>query len=67
MHKWGVMYTAETVRTLDEISKLVTSSEMGISDKEKHQALLKALNAQGRLKGLMNLIHTTKDYSKVLW
>ena len=33
----------------------------GISDKEKHQALLKALNSQGELKGLVNLIHTTKD------
>ena len=33
----------------------------GIADKEKHQALLKALNAQGNLKGLINLIHTTKD------
>jgi hypothetical protein len=33
----------------------------GIPDKEKHQALLKALNAQGNLKGLINLIHTSKD------
>jgi glycerophosphoryl diester phosphodiesterase len=33
----------------------------GIADKEKHQALLKALDAQGNLKGLINLIHTTKD------
>jgi glycerophosphoryl diester phosphodiesterase len=33
----------------------------GIADKEKHQALLKALNSQGNLKGLINLIHTTKD------
>ncbi|WP_426349385.1 hypothetical protein ACPWSR_16850 [Alloiococcus sp. CFN-8] len=33
----------------------------GIADKEKHLALLKALNAQGELKGLINLIHTTKD------
>ncbi len=33
----------------------------GIADKEKHQVLLKALNAQGNLKGLINLIHTTKD------
>ena len=33
----------------------------GIADKEKHQALLKALNAQGNMKGLINLIHTTKD------
>ncbi|WP_312756067.1 hypothetical protein [Rummeliibacillus suwonensis] len=33
----------------------------GIADKEKHQALLKALNAQGNLKGLINLIHTSKD------
>lgn len=33
----------------------------GIADKEKHQALLKALNSQGELKGLVNLIHTTKD------
>ncbi len=33
----------------------------GIADKEKHQTLLKALNAQGNLKGLINLIHTTKD------
>lgn len=33
----------------------------GIADKEKHQALLKALNSQGNLKGLINLIHTTKN------
>ncbi|MBU5292441.1 hypothetical protein KQH90_00135 [Anaerosalibacter bizertensis] len=33
----------------------------GIADKEKHQALLKALNSQENLKGLINLIHTTKD------
>lgn len=33
----------------------------GISDKEKHQVLLKALNNQGNLKGLVNLIHTAKD------
>lgn len=33
----------------------------GIADKEKHQTLLKALNSQGNLKGLINLIHTTKD------
>jgi glycerophosphoryl diester phosphodiesterase len=33
----------------------------GIADKEKHQVLLKALNAKGNLKGLINLIHTTKD------
>lgn len=33
----------------------------GIADKEKHQALLKALNANGNLKGLINLIHTSKD------
>lgn len=32
----------------------------GIADKEKHQVLLKALNTQGNLKGLINLIHTTK-------
>lgn len=32
----------------------------GIADKEKHQALLKALNALGNLKGLINLIHTSK-------
>ena len=33
----------------------------GIADKEKHQALLKALNAQGEMKGLINLIHTSKN------
>lgn len=33
----------------------------GIADKEKHQALLKALNAQGEMKGLINLIHTSKS------
>jgi glycerophosphoryl diester phosphodiesterase len=33
----------------------------GIADMEKHQALLKALNDQGNLKGLIQLIHTTKD------
>lgn len=33
----------------------------GIADKEKHQVLLKALNEQGCLKGLINLTHTTKE------
>ncbi len=33
----------------------------GIADKEKHLSLLKALNAQGNWKGLINLIHTSKD------
>lgn len=33
----------------------------GIADKEKHLSLLKALNVQGNLKGLVFLIHTTKD------
>lgn len=33
----------------------------GIADKEKHLSLLKALNAQGNWKGLVNLIHTSKD------
>lgn len=33
----------------------------GIADKEKHQVLLKALNNQGNMKGLVNLIHTAKD------
>jgi len=33
----------------------------GIADKEKHLYLLKALNAQGNLKGMIYLIHTTKD------
>lgn len=62
------MYPAKTVRTLSEISKLVTRSEMfSIYDKEKHQTLLRALNTQGSFKGLMNLIYTTKDYSEVLW
>lgn len=36
----------------------------GIADKEKHQVLLKALNAQGEMKGLVNLIHTSKDGMK---
>lgn len=33
----------------------------GIADKEKHLSLLEALNAQGNLKGLIFLIHTTRD------
>lgn len=33
----------------------------GIADKKKHQVLLKALNAQGEMKGLINLIHTSKN------
>ena len=33
----------------------------GIADKEKHQTLLKTLNSQGNLCGLIYLIHTTKD------
>ena len=36
----------------------------GIADKEKHQVLLKGLNARGNLKGLINLIHTSKDGMK---
>ena len=37
----------------------------GIADKEKHQTLLKALNSQGNLKGLINLIHTTNVYANL--
>ena len=33
----------------------------GIADEEKHRTLLKALNVRGRSKGLIFLIHTTKD------
>ncbi len=33
----------------------------GIADKEKHLSLLRALNTKGNLKGLVFLIHTTKD------
>ena len=33
----------------------------GIADEEKHRTLLKTLNAQGRSKGLIFLIHTTMD------
>lgn len=33
----------------------------GIADKEKNLNLLKALNSHGKLKGLVYLIHTTKD------
>ena len=33
----------------------------GIADEEKHRTLLKALNARERSKGLIFLIHTTKD------
>ena len=33
----------------------------GIADEAKHLTLLKALNAQGKSKGLIYLIHTTKD------
>lgn len=36
----------------------------GIADKEKHQVLLKALNSQGNLKGMIKLIHTSKDGMK---
>lgn len=36
----------------------------GIADKEKHQVLLNALNAQGNLKGLINLIHTVNSGMK---
>lgn len=36
----------------------------GIADKEKHQVLLEALNNRGSLKGLVNLIHTSKDGMK---
>lgn len=36
----------------------------GIADKEKHQSLLKALNAREKMKGLIYLIHTTKDGMK---
>jgi glycerophosphoryl diester phosphodiesterase len=33
----------------------------GIADKEKHQVLLKALDKKSSMKGLVYLIHTTKD------
>ncbi|MEG1716996.1 MAG: hypothetical protein RR275_09325, partial [Lachnospiraceae bacterium] len=33
----------------------------GVADKEKHISLLKALNSQGKQRGLVDLIHTTKD------
>lgn len=33
----------------------------GVADEEKHISLLKALNSQGKQRGLVNLIHTTKD------
>lgn len=33
----------------------------GIADEAKHLTLLKALNAQGKSKSLIYLIHTTKD------
>ena len=33
----------------------------GIADEEKHRTLLKALNVRGMSKGLIFLIHTTKD------
>lgn len=33
----------------------------GVADKEKHQVLLKALNDQGPSRGLIYLIHTTKN------
>jgi len=36
----------------------------GIADKEKHRSLLKALNAREKMKGLIYLIHTTKDGMK---
>lgn len=43
----------------DEVAK--TLLVCGVADKEKHLTLLKALNAQGASKGLIFLIHTTKD------
>jgi hypothetical protein len=33
----------------------------GIADNEKHLSMLEALNDQGNLKGLIFLIHTTRD------
>lgn len=36
----------------------------GIADEKKHISLLKALNAQGKQRGLVFLIHTTKDGMK---
>lgn len=33
----------------------------GVADKEKHRLLLKALNNNGSLKGLIYLINTTRD------
>lgn len=50
----------------DQIIEFINNKEektlllCGIADKEKHQSLLKALNAQGNLKGLIYLIHTSK-------
>lgn len=51
----------------DQIVNFINNKEektlllRGIADKEKHRALLKALNNQGNLKGLIYLIHTAKD------
>ena len=46
----------------DDVAK--TLLVCGLADKEKHLMLLKALNAQGRSKGLIFLIHTTKEGMK---
>ena len=43
----------------DDTSK--TLLVCGVADKEKHRTLLKALNSKGRSKGLIFLIHTTKE------
>ena len=51
----------------EQITNFLNNSEAktllvcGLADKEKHLTLLKALNAQGKAKGLIFLIQTTKD------
>ncbi|HHY01223.1 MAG TPA: hypothetical protein GX531_07635 [Methanothermobacter sp.] len=58
---------SDVKKTYDEIIDFLNNETektlllRGIADVEKHQVLLKALNAQGNLKGLINLLHTTKS------
>lgn len=58
---------ADAKNAYDEIVNFLNNSTektlliCGVADQEKHISLLKALNNQGKQRGVVNLIHTTKD------
>lgn len=58
---------SDTINAFNQITDFIIDEAektlllCGVADKEKHLCLLKALNAQGNLRGLIYLIHTTKE------